>query len=112
MAEGELRIDTVLSKTTDVRGRALNSARGQHFVVDAQAGPAEALLPVEVFLAGISACGVHLLERFADERGVPLRRAEIEIEGRRNPAQPNRFYRLARRCRRPGPSPALPGGVR
>ena len=55
------KTDLVRSQSTGVRGRALNSTRMHHFVVDSQAGPGEALFPAEVFLAGVSACAVHLL---------------------------------------------------
>ncbi len=100
------RIDTVRSRTTAVRGRALNQARHHHFVVDAQTGPAEALLPVEVFLAGISACGVHLLERFADEFGIRLQGAEVTISATRLPSAPQRFEKLELAFALAGPSEA------
>ena len=98
------KVDLVRSQSTDVRGRALNRARTHEFVVDSQAGPGEELFPAEVFLAGVSACAVHLVERFADERGVPLRHADVEIEGLRLTTEPTRFQRVDMRFVLQGPS--------
>jgi len=61
-------------------GRVLCSARNHHFVVDGpvQNGcPGEALTPPEVFLSSIAACGVELVEVFARQDGIPLRRVEV-----------------------------------
>jgi uncharacterized OsmC-like protein len=98
------KTDLVTSRSTGVRGRALNSARMHHFVVDSQAGPGEALFPAEVFLSGVSACAVHLVERFADEHGVPLQHADVEIEGLRLTTDPTRFQRVEMRFVLQGPS--------
>jgi uncharacterized OsmC-like protein len=38
-------------------------------------------MPGELFLAGIAACGVELVEVFAAEEGLPLRAARCDIEG-------------------------------
>jgi len=43
------------------------------------------------FLAGVSSCGVTLIELYAQQEGVPLRRTEVTIEGVRTVAEPNRF---------------------
>src|SRR5713101_3055009 len=53
MAEGtqDVKIDTVRSYSTGTPGRALNSARHNHFVLDSPSGPNEALTNGEAFLA-------------------------------------------------------------
>ncbi len=93
MAEG-VRIDTVRSYSSGVPGRSLNSARHQHFVLDSPSGPNEALTNGEAFLAGISSCGVTLVEKHAQEIGVPVRRMQVAIEGIRSTAEPNRFHAI------------------
>jgi uncharacterized OsmC-like protein len=86
-----LKIDTVRSRSSGVLGRSLNSARQQHFVLDSPSGPGEAITNGEAFLAGISSCGVTLIEKHAHDTGVPLRGMEVLIEGIRSDAAPNRF---------------------
>lgn len=70
----------VSAASTDTFGRVLCSARNHHFVVDGpvQNGcPGEALTPPELFLSSIAACGVELIEVFARQDGIPLRRVEV-----------------------------------
>jgi len=90
MTEG-VKIDTVRSYTSGLVGRALNSARTNHFVLDSPSGPNEALTNGEAFLSGISSCGVTLIEGYAQQNGIPLKRMQVVIEGIRNLAEPNRF---------------------
>lgn len=81
---GNVRRYEVAARSTDVFGRVLCSARDQHFVVDGpvQNGcPGEAVTPAEVFLAGVAACGVELLQVLAREQGASLRSARVAIEG-------------------------------
>ncbi len=92
--EEELIVDRVRSYSSGTPGRSLNSARTNHFVVDEPAyvgGPGEAITPAEAFLAGISACAVLLVENFARQRGVPLQRTEVSIEGTRLASAPADF---------------------
>lgn len=103
--DGRLR-DRVVSQTIGIPGRSLNSARTQHFVIDEpphRGGPGEALTPVEAFLAGISACGVLLVQSYAAEMGVPLARAVCEIEGLRDRATPAEFEAIRLRFALAGP---------
>lgn len=75
---------TARARTTDTFGRYLCTAREHHFVSDGPASlglPAEEVMPGELFLAGIAACGVELVEVFASEEGLPLRGARCDIEG-------------------------------
>jgi len=93
MADG-VKIDTVRSGSSGVLGRSLNRARYQHFVLDSPSGPNEALTNGEAFLAGISSCGVTLIEKHAHDTGVPLAGMEVLIEGIRSNAEPNRFQAI------------------
>jgi len=69
------------------------SCRDQHFVADGpvQNGcPGEAVTPAELFLAGVAACGVELVQVLAKASAVPLRAVRAEIEGEIDPANPVR----------------------
>lgn len=89
MAE-DLLVSRVRSYSSGTPGRALNQARTNHFVIDSSHDP-EAVSTVESFLAGVSACGVTLVERAAADRGIPLKRMEVSIEGVRLASQSNAF---------------------
>ena len=93
MAEAapSVKIDTVRSYSTGTPGRALNSARHNHFVLDSPSGPNEALTNGEAFLSGVSSCGVTLIEKYALEQNVPVKGMQVAIEGIRSNAEPNRF---------------------
>jgi uncharacterized OsmC-like protein len=83
----------VTARSTDVFGRVLWSCRDQHFVAD---GPVhngcrgEAVTPAELFLAGIAACGVELVEVLAKDEGLPLEKASVDVTGELDPAHPVR----------------------
>ena len=83
--------DTIRTYSIGVAGRALNAARNQHFVLDSSSGPSEALTNSEAFLAGISSCGVTLIEKYAKQAGVPVTSLEVTISGTRSSAGPARF---------------------
>src|SRR5260370_8744061 len=93
MADG-VKIDSVRSGSSGVLGRSLNHARQQHFVLDSPSGPNEAITNGEAFLAGISSCGVTLIEKHAHDTGVPLASMEVLIEGIRSNAAPNPFQAI------------------
>ncbi len=103
----DLLITRVDSVTSGEGGRSLNRARNHHFVIDEPAhggGPGEEITPGESFLAGISACGVLLVEHHAQTIGVALHRAEATIEGERLRADTSWFRRIVLRFRLIGPS--------
>jgi uncharacterized OsmC-like protein len=83
----------VAARSTDVFGRVLWSCRDQHFVAD---GPVhngcrgEAVTPAELFLAGIAACGVELMQVLAKDEGVALEKASVDVTGVQDPARPVR----------------------
>ena len=89
----DIRRYDVSARSTDVFGRVLCGCRDQHFVADGpvQNGcPGEAVTPAELFLSGVAACGVELLQVIAKERGVPLASARAAITGEMDRARPVR----------------------
>lgn len=83
----------VKARSTDVFGRVLCSCRQHHFVADGpeQNGcPGEAVTPAELFLSGVAACGVELMQVIAKEQDVPLQTASVTISGRLDPDKPVR----------------------
>lgn len=80
----EVRHYGASARSTDTFGRVLCSTRDQHLVVDGpvQNGcPGEAPTPGELFLAGVAACGVELIQVLAKREDVPLRSLNVAIEG-------------------------------
>ena len=92
------KIDTIRSSSSGTIGRAVSEARGQRLALDSSAHPQhDALTNSEAFLAGISSCGVTLIEMHAKEHGVPLTRMDVAIEGVRAAADPARFASITMR---------------
>jgi uncharacterized OsmC-like protein len=86
------KVETIRSSSSGTLGRARNVARGQTLVLDSSTRPqADALTNSEAFLAGVSSCGVTLIEMHARETGAALRSLDVTIEGVRTAAEPNRF---------------------
>jgi uncharacterized OsmC-like protein len=79
---GDYLVNTVRSYSSGTVGRSLNSAGQHHFVIDSPT-LAEEITSTDAFLAGISSCGVNLVERVAEEIGIAVRRVEVDIAGRR-----------------------------
>jgi uncharacterized OsmC-like protein len=74
----------VRSASTATFGRVLLSARDQHIVVDGPARngcPGEAMTPAELFLGGVAACAVELVEVIAREEDVAFAGVETELTG-------------------------------
>ncbi len=93
MTAAEVRRTAVEALSTDTFGRVLLSAREHHFVVDGPVHngcPGEEVTPAELFLAGVAACGVELLQVIAKAEDVPLRRVGASITGEVVPSQPVR----------------------
>jgi uncharacterized OsmC-like protein len=90
------KIDTIRSSSSGTIGRAVSQARGQRLVLDSSTHPqTDAFTNSEAFLAGISSCGVTLIETYAQDKGVPLKRMDVSIEGVRTAEEPNRFASLS-----------------
>ena len=88
----DMKIDSVKSSNSGILGRALSAARGHRVALDSSSRPQpDALTNSEAFLAGVSSCGVTLIEMHAKESGVPLTGIDVTIEGARSAAEPNRF---------------------
>jgi uncharacterized OsmC-like protein len=88
----DAKVDTVRSSSSGVIGRAQSEARGHRLFLDSSGRPQpDAFTNGEAFLAGISSCGVTLIEGHAKDTGVPLTRLDVTIEGSRLNADPTRF---------------------
>ncbi len=99
------KVETVRSVSSGTVGRAVSEARGLRLVLDSSARPQpDALTNSEAFLAGVSSCGVTLVEGYAQDKGVPLRRMEVAIEGVRPASDPARFSSITLRFRLHGVS--------
>jgi uncharacterized OsmC-like protein len=77
---------TVQTYSSGTPGRALSSARTNHFVIDDLAthehgGPGEAINAAELFLSGITGCAVLMMERLARANNLPLKRTHVSMEG-------------------------------
>jgi uncharacterized OsmC-like protein len=93
MSTSDVRRYEVHAQSTDTFGRVLCGCRNHHFVVDGpvQNGcPGEAVTPAEIFLSGVAACGVELVQVLAKAGGVPLTAARVAIEGLMDRAKPVR----------------------
>src|SRR5206468_8345173 len=93
MAQADAREYKIHARSTDDFGRVLCSCRNHHFEADGpvQNGcPGEAVTPAELFLSGVAACGVELVQVLAKDRGIPLRAARVAITGEMDRANPAR----------------------
>jgi uncharacterized OsmC-like protein len=93
MSAVDIRRYTVGARSTETFGRVLCNCREHHFVVDGPVHngcPGEEITPAELFLAGVAACGVELLQVIARADDVPLGRVKVEIDGQLDPAAPVR----------------------
>jgi uncharacterized OsmC-like protein len=88
----DLKVDSVRSSGSGILGRARSEARGHRLFLDSSSRPqADAFTNSEAFLAGVSSCGVTLIEMHAKESGIPMTGIDVTIEGARTAAEPNRF---------------------
>jgi uncharacterized OsmC-like protein len=88
----------VHSYTGSQASRCLNAVRDHVFPIDAPAhhgGAPEALTPADAFLAGISACGVLLVEQAANQRAVHLGKVDVYITSSRKSDSPSWFDSIA-----------------
>ena len=90
----QVRTYLTSARSTDTFGRVLVSARDQHVIVDGpvQNGcPGEAITPAEMFLSGVAACGVELIQVLARQQNVSsLRSVAASIEATQDPSKPVR----------------------
>lgn len=100
-------INHVVSYTTATPGRCLNNARNHHFVIDEPphaGGSGEEITPADSFLAGVSACGVLLVEGYGRRDGLPLQSVQAEIDGVRLESDVSWFQSIELRFRLVGPT--------
>jgi uncharacterized OsmC-like protein len=71
--------------STGTHGRAICNARTHHFVSDDVGG--DAVGAAELFLSGVSACAVNMVERLAKQDQIPLQWMDVRVEAYRDPDQ-------------------------
>jgi uncharacterized OsmC-like protein len=83
VAEG-LSTATAVARLSNQPGRAIVSARGNHFVVDSVpplGGPNEERNPLDLALGALATCGTFIYETAAEEMGIPLTAIAATVEG-------------------------------
>ena len=81
---GELSLAyQVRSYSTGTLGRAICNARYHHFVADNSGG--EAVGAGELFLSGIAACAVNMVEKVANDDNIPLDWMDVSVASYRDP---------------------------
>ena len=89
------KIDSVRSASSGVIGRAESTAHDARLMLDSSSRPQpDAFTNSEAFLAGVSSCGVTLIEMYAKESGIPMTGMAVSIDGTRTAAKPNRYARV------------------
>lgn len=91
-------VNSVRSYSAGTVGRSLNTVRDHHFVIDSPT-IGEEITSGDAFLAGVSSCGVTLVERAAQGASIPLQRMEVTIDGLRDRDAPTSFARVEMRFR-------------
>ena len=107
MSTDDLVINRVHSASTATPGRAVNQVRNHQLVIDEPThlgGPGEQITPAEAFLAGVSACGVLLVQGRARDSGVRLDRVDVDIEAVRHRRDTSVFQRIDMKFRLAGPT--------
>lgn len=93
MTQSDIRQYKARAASTETFGRVIGSARDHHFVVDGpvQNGcPGEAITPAELFLSGVAACGVELVQVLAKAEGIPISGIAVDIHGAIDRSRPVR----------------------
>jgi uncharacterized OsmC-like protein len=93
MAQADIRQYEIKATSSPVFGRVLCAARNHHFVVDGpeQNGcPGEEVTPAELFLTGVAACGVELIQVLAKSANIPVPGIEVKIQGLMDRSKPVR----------------------
>ena len=84
-------------------GRAIVTARGNHFVVDSVpplGGPNEEINPLDLILGAQATCAAFVYETAAQEKGIYAHRIAATVEGDFNPAgvKDGSVNHASRRC--------------
>lgn len=88
-AAQELATAKASAQLSNQRGRAIVSARGNHFIVDSVPpieGPNEELNPLDMLLGSLATCGIFVAEKAALEQGFPLEGATATVQGDLDPS--------------------------
>jgi uncharacterized OsmC-like protein len=107
MSDDELVVNRVHSASTPTPGRATNQVRHNEFLIDEPThlgGPGEQITPADAFLAGVSSCGVLMIQGRARDSNVPLERIEVDLEARRRRSDTSVFTGIEMHFRLAGPS--------
>lgn len=79
---------TVTARLSGLRGRAITTAKGHHFVVDSPltlGGPNEEINPLDLLLASLATHVAFVCERLAQEMGIALRAVAVTVTGEFDP---------------------------
>lgn len=93
MAASDIRSYAIGARSTDTHGRVMCSVRNHHFIVDGpvqNGAPGEEVTPAELFLTGVAACGVELVQSFAKAESMPLSGIHVDITAMMDRANPVR----------------------
>ena len=89
------KVETVHSVGKDHAGRAVTQVREARMILDSSAQPQDdAFTNSEAFLAGISSCGVTLIELYAHEQGLDSGDLKVTVTGVRTAERPADFDRI------------------
>jgi uncharacterized OsmC-like protein len=105
----DLVVNRVRSASTATPGRASNQVRDRQFLIDEPThlgGPGQEVTPADAFLAGVSACGVLLVQGRARDTSVRLDQIEVDLEAVRHRSDTSVFQRIEMRFRLFGPTQA------
>lgn len=109
MATDDLVINRVHSTTTVTPGRSVNEIRNRQLVIDEPThlgGPGEEITPADAFLAGVSACGVLMIQGRARDMNVRLDGIDVNLEAIRERRDTSVFQHIEMRFQFRGPTRA------
>jgi uncharacterized OsmC-like protein len=109
MADDNLVVNRVRSRSTLTPGRSISEIRQHQLVIDEPThlgGPGEEITPADAFLAGVAACGVLLVQGRARDTSVKLDSIDVRLEAVRDRRDTSIFQRIDMLFHLTGPSPA------
>jgi len=107
VSSDDLVVNRVRSASTSTPGRAINQVRDRQLLIDEPThlgGPGIEYTPADSFLAGVSACGVLLVQGRARETGIRLDRVEVNLEAVRDRSDTSVFQRIEMQFQLSGPN--------
>ena len=83
--EQDIKVDSVRSQSSGIIGRSRSRAHDATLTLDSSSRPKpDGFTNSEAFLAGVSSCGVTMIEMHAEENGIPLKGLNVTIKGSRH----------------------------